>query len=154
MSLQIGSKIPEFSLFDQSGALKNSKDCEGKPLVLFFYPKDDTPGCTAEACGFRDKYSLFQVFGAVVWGVNNNNLESHRKFAEKNQLPFSLLCDEHNSLRKKFGVRKAFGIIDGRVTYIIDSNGIIRYIFEDLLNGPQHVTEALRVLDEIKMKSS
>ncbi len=150
MFLQIGDAVPDFSLFDQEGKPRTSKDCKGKPLVLFFYPKDDTPGCTAEACGFRDKYDLFSMLGAVVWGVNNDNQASHFRFAEKNKLPFPLLCDENNLLRKQFGVPKVLGLLDGRVTYIIDSKGIIRYVFKDLLNAPQHVTEALRVLEEIK----
>ena len=150
MTLQIGDSIPDFSLCDQSGKLRTNSECKGKSLVLFFYPKDDTPGCTAEACGFRDKYNLFEILGAIVWGVNNDTKLNHRKFAEKNQLPFPLLCDEDNLLRKQFGVPKVLGLLDGRVTYIIDSKGIIRHVFKDLLNSPQHVTEALTVLEELK----
>ena len=150
MTLQIGDSIPSFSLLDQNGKFRTNKQCRGQSLVLFFYPKDDTPGCTAEACGFRDKYELFKILGALVWGVSNDNEASHLIFAEKNKLPFPLLCDEGNSLRKQFGVPKVLGLLDGRVTYIIDSKGIIRHVFKDLLNGPQHVTEALRVLEDIK----
>ena len=150
MPLQIGDAIPSFSLFDQNGESRTNKECKGQPLVLFFYPKDDTPGCTAEVCGFRDKYELFRLLGALVWGVSNDNEASHRKFAEKNKLPFPLLCDEDNSLRKQFGVPKVLGLLDGRVTYIIDSKGIIRHVFKDLLNAPQHITEALTVLQEIQ----
>ena len=150
MALQIGDPIPSFSLLDQTGNPRTSNECKGQLLVLFFYPKDDTPGCTAEACGFRDKYELFKMLGALVWGVNNDNAASHRRFAEKNKLPFPLLCDEDNTLRKQFGVPKALGFLDGRVTYIIDGKGIIRHVFNDFLNGPQHVTEALSVLDEIQ----
>ncbi len=151
MSLKVGDKIPDFSLMDQSGSYKSNVKIKNKPLVLFFYPKDDTPGCTAEACGFRDKYDLFRVFGAEVWGVSNDDQDSHRRFAEKNKLPFPLLCDTGNELRRKFGVPKVFGLIEGRVTYIVDSKGCIRHIFNDLLNGPAHVTEALAILDQIKM---
>ncbi len=150
MTLLVGDSIPVFSLPDQKGSIRTSKECKGKPLVLFFYPKDNTPGCTAEACGFRDKYELFMFLGAEVWGVNNANEASHFKFAEKNKLPFPLLCDEANSLRNQFGVPKIFGILDGRVTYIIDPKGIIRYIFNDFLNAPDHVTKALSVLEQIK----
>ncbi len=149
-SLKIGDAIPDFSLFDQTGKRRTKKEFQGKPLVLFFYPKDNTPGCTAEACGFRDKYELFRLLGAMVLGVNNDDLESHRKFAEKNTLPFPLLCDEGDSLRKKFGVPKFLALLDGRVTYVIDSKGIIRHVFEDLFNAPRHVTEALTVLEAIK----
>ncbi|WP_320667028.1 peroxiredoxin [Prochlorococcus sp. MIT 1307] len=152
MTLQIGDSIPDFLLFDQEGNYRSNKECIGKLLVLFFYPKNDTPGCIAQACGFRDKYDLFKLLGALVWGVNNDNQESHRKFAEKNQLPFPLLCDEENLLRKQFGVPKILGLLDGRVTYIIDSKGIIRHVFKDLLDGPQHVIEALIVLEKMKLE--
>ncbi len=150
MTLQIGDQIPTFSLPDQTGRKRTNEECKGKPLVLFFYPKDNTPGCTAEACGFRDSYELFRFLGAEVWGVNNASEVSHRKFAEKNSLPFPLLCDEGNVLRTQFGAPKVFGLLAGRVTYIIDSKGIIRHVFSDLLNAPQHVTEALSVLERIK----
>tara|TARA_Y100001968_G_C19344148_1_gene711150 strand:+ start:605 stop:1063 length:459 start_codon:yes stop_codon:yes gene_type:complete len=152
MSLVVGDQIPDFKLSDHLGNKRTSSQAKGRPLVLFFYPKDDTPGCTAEACGFRDKYDLFQIFGARVWGVSNDDELSHLKFAEKNNLPFPLLCDANNFLRKVFGVPRFLGLIDGRVTYIIDSKGIIRHVFNDLINGPQHVTEALRILEEIKIK--
>ncbi len=150
MSLTVNEPIPEFSLPDQTGRRRTNRECKGRPLILFFYPKDNTPGCTAEVCGFRDKYELFNMLGAEVWGVNNASETSHRKFAEKNQLPFPLLCDEANTLRKKFGVPKSLGLLEGRVTYVIDSEGIIRHIFNDLFNTPKHITEALRVLEEIR----
>ena len=152
MSLIIGDLIPEFSLFDQFGSLRSNKQLKGRPYVLFFYPKDDTPGCTIEACGFRDKYDLFKVLGAEVWGVSNGESTEHLKFANKNNLPYPLLCDKDNLLRRKIGVPKFLGMLEGRVTYIIDSKNIIRHIFEDLLNGPAHIKEALRVLKEIQIK--
>ena len=144
------SKAPSFSLPSTSNNKYSLKDSLGKYVVLYFYPKDDTPGCTAENCGFRDKYDLFKLFGAEVWGVSGDDEASHRSFADKNKLPFPLLCDTENSLRKAFGVPKVLGLLDGRVTYIIDSKGVIRHIFNDLLNGPAHVNEALRVLGEIR----
>ena len=150
MSIQIGDTLPQFSLLDQEGKIRTSKQCKGKKLVLYFYPKDDTPGCTAEACGFRDKYDLFKLLGAVVWGVSSDNQLSHMNFAKKNKLPFPLLCDESNSLRNKFGVPKVLGLLDGRVTYLIDSQGIIRHVFNDLLNSTKHVTTALQILEEIR----
>ena len=152
MALKAGDKIPNFSLYDQFGNLKTNKELIGKPFVLFFYPKDDTPGCTIEACGFRDKYDLFKVLGAEVWGISNGESSSHLRFANKNNLQYPLLCDKDNSLRKEFGVPKFLGLIEGRVTYIADSQGEIRHIFEDLLNGPAHIKEALRVLKEIQVK--
>ena len=150
MSLKTGDKAPEFSLLDQLGKSRSWKPMNNKVLVLFFYPKDDTPGCTIEACGFRDKYDLFKILGAEVWGVSNGDSRSHLDFASKNNLPYPLLCDENNLLRKKFGVPKFLGIIEGRVTYIIDSKGLIRHVFEDLLNGPAHIKEAIKVVKEIQ----
>ena len=149
MNLKVGDKIPIFSLKDQYGIIRTS-DNLNKPLVLFFYPKDDTPGCTIEACGFRDKYDLFKILGAEVWGVSNGNSQSHFEFATKNKLQYPLLCDIKNILRKKFGVPKKLGFIEGRVTYIIDSNEMIIHIFEDLLNGPAHIKEAIKALKKIQ----
>ena len=149
MKLKIGNKIPSFSLKDQNGKIRSSNTIN-QPLVLFFYPKDDTPGCTIEACGFRDKYDLFKILGAEVWGISNGSSQSHLEFANKNKLQYPLLCDLGNILRKKFGVPKTLGIIEGRVTYIINSQGIIIHIFEDLLNGPAHIKEAIIALKQIQ----
>ena len=149
MKLKIGDKIPLFSLKDQNGKIRTS-DSLSKPLVLFFYPKDDTPGCTIEVCGFRDKYDLFKILGAEVWGISNGDSKSHLEFATKNKLQYPLLCDLNNNLRRQFGVPKALGFIEGRVTYIIDSKGIIKHIFEDLLNGPAHIKEAIKALKRLQ----
>ena len=149
MKLKIGDQIPSFSLKDQNGNIRTSNKVS-KSLVLFFYPKDDTPGCTIEACGFRDKYDLFKILGAEVWGINNGNTQSHLGFANKNKLQYPLLCDQNNILRKKFGVPKKLGLIEGRVTYIINSDGIIIHIFEDLLNGPAHIKEAIKALKKLQ----
>jgi peroxiredoxin Q/BCP len=149
VKLKIGDQIPSFSLKDQNGNIRTSnKMC--KSLVLFFYPKDDTPGCTIEACGFRDKYDLFKILGAEVWGISNGSIQSHLGFANKNKLQYPLLCDRNNILRKKFGVPKKLGLIEGRVTYIINSDGIIIHIFEDLLNGPAHIKEAIKALKKLQ----
>ncbi len=94
MPLKVGDSLPEFSLLDQSGKTRTNKEFYGRPLVLFFYPKDDTPGCTVEVCGFRDKYDLFKILGAEVCGVSNGSEESHLKFLNKNKLQYPLLCDE------------------------------------------------------------
>ena len=150
--MKAGDKAPEFILLDQTGKQRSSKQIKNKVLILFFYPKDDTPGCTIEACGFRDKYDLFKILGAEVWGVSNGDSRSHLDFANKNNLPYPLLCDKDNILRKKFGVPKFLGLIEGRVTYVIDSKGIIRHVFEDLLNGPAHIKEAIKVVKEIQSK--
>ena len=149
MKLRIGDKIPSFCLKDQNGDIRRSEKLD-KALVLFFYPKDDTPGCTIEACGFRDKYDLFKILGAEVWGISNGNSQSHLEFANKNKLQYPLLCDIDNKLRETFGVPKKLGFIEGRVTYIINSNGIIIHIFEDLLNGPAHIKEAIMALKTLQ----
>ena len=149
MQLKVGDKVPSFSLKDQNGNIRTS-DNHNKPLVLFFYPKDDTPGCTIEVCGFRDKYDLFKILGADVWGISNGDGQSHLEFANKNNLQYPLLCDLNNALRKEFGVPKTLGLIEGRVTYIIDSKGLIIHIFEDLLNGPAHIKEAIRALKQLQ----
>ena len=149
MNLRIGDKIPFFRLKDQNNDIRSSEKLN-KPLILFFYPKDDTPGCTIEACGFRDKYDLFKILGAEVWGISNGDSQSHLEFANKNKLQYPLLCDINNILRRKFGVPKKIGFIEGRVTYIIDSNGIIVHIFEDLLNGPAHIKEAIKALKKLQ----
>ena len=147
--MKIGDQIPSFSLKDQNGNIRTSNQVN-KSLVLFFYPKDDTPGCTIEACGFRDKYDLFKILGAEVWGISNGSRQSHLGFANKNKLQYPLLCDQNNILRKKFGVPKKLGLIEGRVTYIINSDGIIIHIFEDLLNGPAHIKEAIKALKKLQ----
>ena len=147
--MQIGDKIPEFSLLDQNGVKRSNKGLK-TPLVLFFYPKDDTPGCTIEVCGFRDKYDLFKVLGAQVWGVSNGSTSSHLAFANKNKLQYPLLCDTNDSLRKTFKVPKVLGFMDGRVTYVIDRKGIIRHIFRDLLNGPEPVSYTHLTLPTIR----
>ena len=149
MKLKIGDQIPSFSLKDQNGNVRASNKIN-KSLVLFFYPKDDTPGCTIEACGFRDKYDLFKILGAEVWGISNGDAKSHLEFANKNKLQYPLLCDHSNKLRKQFGVPKKLGFIEGRVTYIINSKGIIQHIFEDLLNGPAHIKEAIKALKKLQ----
>ena len=149
MKLRIGDKIPSFCLKDQNGDIRKSDKLD-KALVLFFYPKDDTPGCTIEACGFRDKYDLFKILGAEVWGISNGNSQSHLEIANKNKLQYPLLCDIDNKLRETFGVPKKLGFIEGRVTYIINSNGIIIHIFEDLLNGPAHIKEAIMALKTLQ----
>ena len=149
MKLKIGDQIPSFSLKDQKGNIRTPNNLK-KSLVLFFYPKDDTPGCTIEACGFRDKYDLFKILGAEVWGISNGDTESHLKFANKNKLQYPLLCDQNNILRKQFGVPKKLGFIEGRVTYIINPEGIIKHIFEDILNGPAHIKEAIKALKKLQ----
>ena len=145
-----GSKAPNFTLPSQSGVMVNLKDFIGKkPVVLFFYPKDDTPGCTKEACAFRDDYEEFNKLDAQVIGISSDSVESHRRFAKKHDLPFTLLSDEGRKVRRLYGVPNAFGLFPGRVTYVIDEEGVVRRIFSSQLGVEQHVEEALKALQSI-----
>jgi thioredoxin-dependent peroxiredoxin len=145
-----GSKAPDFTLPSQSGVMVNLKDFIGKkPVVLFFYPKDDTPGCTKEACAFRDDYEEFDKLDAQVIGISSDSVESHRRFAKKHDLPFTLLSDEGRKVRRLYGVPNAFGLFPGRVTYVIDEEGVVRHIFSSQLGVEQHVEEALKALHSI-----
>ncbi len=145
-ALAPGDTAPLIALPDQDGTERRSDQLEGKALVLFFYPKDDTPGCTMEACAFRDSYADLQGLGAAVWGVSGDDAASHRRFANRHRLPFPLLVDAGNRLRKAFGVPSVLGLLPGRVTYVIDGQGVVRHVFNNLLDGPAHRREALDAL--------
>lgn len=148
--LKAGDKVPSFTLQDQNGQTFDISSVLGKqPLIIYFYPKDETGGCTAEACSFRDSYEQFTSRGAKVIGISGDNVASHKKFAEHHRLPFTLLADEGNKVRKQFGVPKKL-FIPGRVTYVVDRQGVITYVFNNLMDGPKHVTEALEALQKIK----
>lgn len=143
--LRVGDRVPSFTLPDQDGNPFRLEDALAKgPLVLFFYPKDDSPICTAEACSFRDASADFLAAGAVVAGVSSDDSASHRRFADKHKLPFPLLADEGGALRRQFGVPRAMlGMLESRVTYVIDREGILRHRFEAMLHASKHVNEAL-----------
>ena len=145
-ALNTGDRAPLIALADQSGTERRSDQLGGKALVLFFYPKDDTPGCTMEACAFRDSYADLQAMGAEVWGVSGDDAASHQRFAQRHSLPYPLLVDKGNQLRKAFGVPSVLGLLPGRVTYVIDGGGVIRHVFNNLLDGPAHRREALEAL--------
>ncbi len=155
-AIQVGDTAPDFTLPTQKkGEAFHLHDLLGKSaIVLYFYPKDDTKGCTMEACSFRDSYEVFKAAGAEVVGVSADSEESHQKFASKYQLPFILLSDKQGELRKLYGVPTTLGVLPGRVTYVIDKQGIVRHIFNDMLNGPKHVTEALKTLQELNASAS
>jgi peroxiredoxin Q/BCP len=149
--LAVGERAPEFSLLDQNGhAVTRDALLAQGPLVLYFYPKDETPGCTREACAFRDAFADFTDAGAGVAGVSADDPATHKSFAERHRLPFTLLSDRKGELAKKFGVKKTFGILPGRVTFVIDRAGVVRYTFSSQIAPEQHVAEALRILkDEV-----
>ncbi|NNK12124.1 MAG: peroxiredoxin [Flavobacteriaceae bacterium] len=150
MSLEVGDKIPEFSLKDQQGNTFDSKDYVGKkPLVIFFYPKDGTPGCTKEACSFRDSYEEFTDRGAEVIGISADSESSHRKFASRYKLPFILLADTQNKVRRLFKVEKAlFNLLPGRETYVVDKEGRVIMAFNNM-GASGHITRALKALKSI-----
>lgn len=147
--VSIGDRAPDFTLPDQNGKPLHFADYLGKSsIVLFFYPKDNSAVCTAEACAFRDRYEVFRDAGAVVIGVSNDSSESHAGFADQHRLPFTLLSDAKGQVRSLYGA-KFLGLLPGRTTYIIDKAGIIRHTFSAMMDGPKHVAEALRILKEI-----
>jgi thioredoxin-dependent peroxiredoxin len=147
--VQVGDSAPDFTLPDQSGAPVSPGDFLGKKLiVLYFYPKDNTSLCTEEACAFRDSYEVFKDNGAEVIGVSSDAVESHRQFAKEHRLPFILLSDVDSVIRRRYGVPTAFGL-PGRVTYIIDRQGIVRRIFFSQFTSKRHSDEALETLQSI-----
>ena len=145
---RVGAKAPDFTLPSQSGETVRLNDFLGKPVVLFFYPKDDTPGCTKEVCAFRDNFEEFGNLDAEVVGISSDLVESHRAFAEKHGLPFALLSDEEGKVRNLYGVPNTLGLFPGRVTYVIDEQGVVRHIFTSQLGVERHVQEAIESLQE------
>ena len=146
--IKVGSKVPEFKLVDQTGKEFDINDVLGKKkLVIYFYPKDETPGCTKEACYFRDQYEVFQKADAMIIGISGQSVESHKEFAENHKLPFTLLSDTTNATRKLFGVRTS--PIPGRVTFVVDKSGKVVYVFDSLMQATKHVDEAMRILKEM-----
>ncbi|WP_460206074.1 peroxiredoxin [Scytonema sp. NUACC21] len=150
MTIKAGDIAPDFTLPSQKGIPVSLNDFRGKKaVVLYFYPKDDTPGCTAQSCAFRDQYEVFQSAGAEVIGVSGDSPESHQNFATKYQLPFTLLSDLGDQVRKLYGATAAFGLFPGRVTYVIDQQGVVRYVFDSMFNFKGHVEEALKTLQQL-----
>lgn len=146
-----GSQLPAFSLPDEDGNMVDIRSYSGKILVLYFYPKDETPGCTKEACSFRDSFQDFTDAGAVVVGVSADSPASHRSFKEHHRLPFTLLSDENNAVRKMLGVpADVLGLIPGRVTFIIDQQQMVRYSFRSQFNASRHITEAIAYVHSIQ----
>jgi thioredoxin-dependent peroxiredoxin len=149
-TIQVGDPAPAITGTTQTGEQIALADYLGKQtVVLYFYPKDNTPVCTTQACAFRDAYEDFVAAGAVVIGVSSDSTESHRQFAEGRKLPFQLISDDDGSLRKAFGVPRTLGILPGRVTYVIDRQGIVRLVFNSQLFGGKHVKEALAMVRQL-----
>ena len=149
--LKVGDPIPSFELFDQQGNTFKSADHIGTPLVIFFYPKDHTPGCTAQACSFRDHESEFADAGALVVGVNSGSVDQHSGFSEKYNLNFPVLSDPDHIVRKSFGSPGLlFTQVADRVTYVTDKDHNVAYIFKSLLLATSHVSESLNFIKSLK----
>jgi peroxiredoxin Q/BCP len=150
MKVKIGEKAPNFTLTSQKGENVTLSQFLGKKnVVLYFYPKDESRGCTREACEFRDKYEVFKDLGAEVIGVSSDDVESHESFTIKHNLPYILLSDKDKKVRKLYGVPSTFGVIPGRVTYIIDKTGVVRDVFSSQFQPQKHIQEALDVLKKL-----
>jgi peroxiredoxin Q/BCP len=148
--MKIGDQAPDFTLPTGSGEPFQLSALRGQPVVLYFYPKDDTPGCTAEACAFRDQYEDFLTLGAQVVGVSSDSETSHQKFAQKHRLPFPLLADAGGQVRKLYEVPRALlGLLPGRVTFVIDATGKIAYIFNSMSGATDHVRKTKEVLRQL-----
>ena len=150
MALKIGDTVPNFTALDTNGKEFRSQDFVGKkPVVFYFYPKDNTPGCTAQACSFRDQYEDFKDLGAEVIGISSDSITSHQKFTKQYRLPFQLLSDSDRKIRKLFGVPSGMlGLLPGRVTYIVDKTGSITMIFDSIM-ATKHIPKALEAIKKI-----
>jgi peroxiredoxin Q/BCP len=147
MPIQPGQKAPEFELPDQNRTTVSLGQFLGRSaVVLFFYPKDGTTGCTMEACAFRDESATFDARGATLLGISSDSTDSHKRFASKYGLPMTLLSDKGGKVRKLYGVPSTFGIIPGRATFVIDKAGVVRHVFVSQSEPTRHVSEALAAL--------
>jgi len=148
--VKVGEIAPDFTLHNQDDEPISLSDYTGKSnVVLFFYPKDFSPGCTSQACHFRDNYEDFTDLGAVVIGISGDSVESHKKFLDEYLFPFTLLSDKGDVVRKLYGATKGFGLLPGRYTFIMDKNGVIQHIFTSETNMKKHTDESLRILRQI-----
>jgi thioredoxin-dependent peroxiredoxin len=141
--LKPGDQAPDFTLPDQDGRYVHLTELRGRPVVLYFYPKDDTPLCTREACAFRDARAEFARAGATVLGVSRDPPAAHAAFAAKHGLDFRLLSDADGAVRQAYGVGKFLGLLDGRVTFVIGPDGSVRHVFKGNFTAQRHVDEAL-----------
>ena len=150
-AVRVGDAAPDFELPSPTGETVRLSDFRGKSeVVLFFYPKANSPACTREACAFRDSYEAFREAGAQVIGISSDRAEAQRRFADQFHLPFVLLSDAEGAVRARYGVPRTLGLLPGRVTYLIDRAGIVRHIFSSQFRPMRHVAEALEVLDRLR----
>ena len=151
MTLAIGDRAPEFTLPASGGKSVSLSELTKaqKAVVVFFYPHDDTPGCTVEACGFRDSYDAFAEAGAAVVGISSDSVASHDRFASKHRLPMTLLSDADGKVRSAYGVKSTLGLMPGRATFVLDASGVVRHVFVSQLRAGKHVEEALSVVKKL-----
>ncbi len=154
-ALTVGAQAPDFSTETHDGTvLRLAELLEQGAVVLFFYPRDFTPGCTAEACAFRDDYADFVEAGAAVVGVSADSGDSHRRFAQHHDLPFPLVSDADGALRAAYGVDKVWGLLPGRITFVIDRQGIVRHVFDSALFARRHSGDALAVIERLSQNAA
>ncbi len=151
-SIQVGDLIPDFQADNHNGErVEFSARTMARPAVIYFYPKDDTPGCTAEACAFRDAFADFSDAGVDVIGISSDSVARHKAFREKHRLPYTLLADTSNGIRKAFGVpTNLFGLLPGRVTYVVNKQGKVILIFNAQLDATEHVARALKAIQSLE----
>ena len=153
--IRVGDKAPDLTLPSQAGEQVKLSDRLGeRVVVLYFYPKDETRGCTAEACAFRDSYEVFTDAGAEVIGVSSDSVDKHASFAGHHKLPFTLLSDKGGQVRKLYGVPATLGLLPGRVSYVIDRAGTVRQVFNSQLNIGGHIKEALEAVRKLQAEQA
>jgi len=146
----VGDPVPDFTVVTHTGQTVSLADFRGRqPLVLFFYPRDGTPVCTQEACGFRDAYEDFLAAGAAVLGVSGDSARRHTAFVQQHRLPFPLASDADGALRRAFGVPKFLGLFPGRTTYVIDQQGIVRHIVQGVFQAAGHIAQSLEIVRQL-----
>lgn len=143
--VKVGDRAPEFTLTDRSGRAVSLRDLRGSTVVLYFYPRDHTAVCTAQACDFRDRYEMFRGANAVIVGISSDSVGTHQEFAQQHGLPFYLLADDHGRVRSLYGVPRVLGLLPGRVTYVIDREGVVRHVIKAMFSPGRHIREALDV---------
>lgn len=143
--VEVGAEAPAFMLQDQTGRVRQLSEHRGHPVVLYFYPRDATPGCTREACAFRDAWDRLQATGAVVLGVSTDDVVSHQRFHDEHQLPFDLLADLDGTIAQRYGVPMRMGM-SARVTFLIDGGGVVRRVFEDV-DPAVHADEVIAAIE-------
>jgi peroxiredoxin Q/BCP len=150
--LEVGAQAPDFALRNQNDELIHLSDYRNnRVVVLFFYPKDSSAGCTVEACSFRDSYQDFQDAGAEVVGISGGTTETKQAFIQRNRLPFTLLTDADGAVARAYGIgKKLFGLMEQRITFVIDRDGLIRHCFESETNMTKHTDEALRIVRQLQ----